>query len=149
MQVKKSLIAAMAVVALGAGALGTSAVFAAEDGTRPANNLVSAIAERFNLDPAEVQAVFDAEHEEMRALHEQEAADRLAQSVADGKLTQEQADLISAQQEAHRDFRESLKDMSEEDRRAAMKTHMEEMRTWAEENDIPGGRGPMGHHGMR
>ena len=153
MQVKKSLIAAMAVVALGAGALSTNAVLAAEEVNGPVNNLVSAIATRFNLNEEEVQAVFDAEHEEMRAEHEQKAEEHLAKLVTDGKLTQEQADLVLVQQEEHRVFMEGLKDLEGEERGAAMKAHREESRLWAEENDIPlgtllrqdGGR----HHGGR
>lgn len=147
---KKSLIAAMAVVALGAGALGTNAVFAAEDGKGPANNLVSAIAERFNLDPVEVQAVFDAEHEEIRAAHEARAEERLQQMVVDGELTQEQADLITTKHEEHRALMEGLKDLTEEERGTAMKTHMEELRAWAEKNTIPVGMLiGRGHHDGR
>lgn len=141
MQVKKSLVAAMAVVALGAGALGTGAVFAAENGSRPMDSLVSAIATKFNLDTAEVQAVFDAHRETQET-------ERLAKAVEDGQLTQAQADAMAARREEDQAFFASLEEMTDEERKEALEGHREEMEAWAEANDLPAPMFHM-HHGRR
>lgn len=142
----------MTALALGlAGIIGLSSAHA-DTGDR-GSSLIDRLVTKFNLNRDEVQAVFDEEHTARMAEHEQEMEDRLAQAVTDGKLTQEQADLISSKFEEEKSFRESLKDLSEEQRREALKTHMDELKTWAEENDIPfgflhlGGPGKHGHFG--
>lgn len=141
---KKTLVIAAVVAALGVGAIGVGTTFASERGDRKedrVSELVAAIAEKFDLDEAEVQEVFDAQFEadraEMRAMHEQKFADRLAKAVEEGKLTQEQADAISDKREEMRGYMEEFKDLEPEERKEAMQGHAEELKSWAEENDIP------------
>lgn len=141
---KKTLLIGAIVAALGAGAVGVGTTLAAEAGQRDpgfVSELVSAIAEKFDLDPSAVQEVFDeqaeARHEEMMARQDEAFAERLARAVEDGKLTQEQADAISAKHDEIRAEAESWVDMTQEDRQAAMREQREALRAWAEENDIP------------
>ncbi len=142
-------VAAMAVV-IGAGSLGIGTTFASEQGDKResrVSEIVSAIAEKFGLSEADVQAVFDAQaevrreemkekREEMRAKHDETFDAMLAQAVEDGDLTQAQADSITSKRDEVRAYAETLKDETPEDRREQMKEKLDELRTWAEDNGI-------------
>ena len=125
------------------------------------NGLVEALAARFNLNTADVQAVFDEQRGQMQVDREAKEAEHLSQAVTDGKLTQEQADVITAKRDEMRSFMESLSTLDESARRDAMKTKQDELKKWAEDNGVSasflwggpfGGRmfGGMGHgrHGF-
>ena len=143
-------VAAMAVV-IGAGSLGIGTTFASERGDKKEariSEIVSAIAEKFNLSESDVQAVFDEQaearrdemkekREEMRTKHDEKFDDALSQAVADGTLTQSQADAIEAKRDEMKTFMEGLKDETPEQRRADMKAKVEELRALAKENGIP------------
>ncbi len=95
MKYSKRLIAAAAlIVALGVGAFGVCATLAAENGRGDMTTLVEAIAEKFDVKVADVQAVFDEHRAEMEANHEEREVEMLDKAVENGKLSQEQADLI-------------------------------------------------------
>jgi len=152
MKAKKSLFAASAIAVLGLGVittLHTSPTYAASNTT----NLVDRLVERFSLNRDDVQAVFDEHRSGLMADHEQTMKDRLAQAVTDGKITQAQADLITARHAELKTFMESLKDKTMAERQEAMKTKMDELKKWAEDNDIPlqylhvGMKGPRGKFG--
>lgn len=155
---KKSVIAAAIVATLGMGAFGASSAFAASNTTEGHNrmqNLVTAIAEKFNLSESDVQAVFDEQRTAMQEQRQENAAEHLAQAVEDGKLTQAQADAITANMASQKTFFESLKDMTQEERQDALKANAESQKAWAEENNLPKpfapmhgpqGRGPGAHH---
>jgi hypothetical protein len=77
------------------------------NGANPMSDIVSKIAKKFNLQEKDVQAVFDEHRTEMQAKmqgkrtekqedNQQKFADALKKAVADGKLTQAQADLVTA-----------------------------------------------------
>src|SRR3989338_8135956 len=111
---KKSMIAAAIVATLGMGAFGATTAFAASgavEGRNPMQNLVSAIAEKFNLNELDVQAVFDEQRDAAQEKHQENAGEHLAKAVTDGKLTQAQADAIAANMATQKTFFESLKDM--------------------------------------
>jgi len=102
---QKSFIAAAAAATIGIGALGIGTTFAAEKAPGPGvDSLITAIADKFHLSTAEVQAVFDEERAKMEADRKTIMEDRLAERVASGKITQAQADAIKA----HRDTRPNL-----------------------------------------
>lgn len=158
MLTKKTLLVGAIMASLGAGTLGIGTTFAAEIAPRERGMaaLAEAIAERFDLDVDEVQAVLDEEaeshREEMRAQHEQAFEDRLAEAVESGELTQEQADLILEKRDEMKAYAETLVDLEPQERKDAMQEQMEELKDWAEENDIPMeylrfGPGPRGAHG--
>lgn len=132
-------------VLLGATALaglafaGSTAIHAATTSTSgdPVSGLVQAIATKFNLQTADVQAVFDEQHAAMETQRAADEKSRLDQAVKDGKLTQAQEDLIIAKQAEEKTFMESLKDKSEADRRAALESHRTELEKWITANNIP------------
>ena len=114
--------------------------------------IISRLAEKFNLNEDEVQAVFDAVREEhgvqMQEQMQQQREERLNQAVADGVITQEQMDALLAKwQEMH------------EERNAERQQHRTEMDAWFESQGIDhealmeyggfGGRRGMGGLGYR
>lgn len=111
-------------------------------------NLVKAITEKFGLNQAEVQQVFEEHHTQMQQQHQADEATRLSQAVTDGKLTQDQADKITAKRAELQAQRESDKtkfeSMSDSERQAAMKAKMDELKQWATDNNIPAGYLPFG-----
>jgi polyhydroxyalkanoate synthesis regulator phasin len=153
MKSKKILVVAMALsAAMVAGILGTGLIKAEERNDYP--SLVQKLVERFNLNADEVQEVFDEVREEKHQETEIRFEERLNQAIEEGKISQEQKELILAKREEMRQKQEEMKDLSFEERQAAMEKHREEMESWAEENgidlDLPfllGPGGPRGHFG--
>jgi hypothetical protein len=152
---KKALLAAGAITTLSlAGVVGVNNV-SANNGSNEVgiSNLVSKIAEKFNLNEEEVQAVFNEEREARQAEHQQKLEERLAQAVEDGNITEDQKSAILEKLAELHDEHESLKDLGPEERRDAMKDKREELKQWANDNDIPlrylvpfGGHRHMMHH---
>lgn len=163
---KKQLVIASAVATLGVAGLAGGAAFATSQSGAGTNSLVNAIATKFNLKTADVQAVFDANKTQMQAQREQQVKDKVAQLVKDGKLTQAQADKINAKRtelekarEAERTADQNLTETERQAKREKMRTQMEakktELGTWLKDNGIDaqygyllmgGGRGH-GHGG--
>lgn len=159
MALKKTLmiVGAAASVGLAGAAAGVNAVSAEageHSGPLGLGGLVDKIAGRFDLDESEVQAVFDEHREEMHASHQARLEERLDEAVEAGELTEDQKNRILAKLEEikqqHETSREDFKDMTREERHEAMKQKRDDLKKWAEENNIPEeyfrlpGRG---HHG--
>lgn len=160
---KSKMIAATAFV-LGLTVVGGGVANAAEttNTRKPMSAIVSAIASKFNLNATDVQAVADevmkTQRAEMGAKKQLNSASRLAQAVTDGKLTQAQADLITAKSaelkasmEADRVASQAL---TQEERKAKMEAKQASLKEWAAANNIPeeylkfigvGGKGLGGH----
>ena len=136
-------------VMLGAAGIG---IVGAQSSTGQ-NSLVKKIAQKFNLKEADVQQVFDQNHQDMQAQREANGKTRLDQAVKDGKITQAQEDLIVAKHKEMQTFMDGLKDKTEAERHTAMETKMTELKKWATDNGIsqefmgPGGRGGRGYMG--
>jgi hypothetical protein len=148
-------LAAGAITAIGiATVTGVGIVSAQTSTTTAGQGLASKIAQRFNLKEADVQSVIDEDHTAHQAERQVRVQQRLDQAVKDGKLTQPQADQLKAKLQELADFAATLKDKTPEERRAAMKSKMAEMKQWLQSSGIPeeywhigpGGRG--GHHMM-
>lgn len=102
--------------------------------------LVQFIAERFDLDEEEVLTAME-DFQEQR--HEQvgvQFENRLTQAVLDGKLTEDQREMILQKHEEMRAEQESnwaaLREMSADERRDEIMVRHEELKSWAEENGI-------------
>lgn len=106
-------------------------------GKNHTDNLATLLAQRFNLNVADVQKFFDEQRAQMETERKKLFTDRINQGVTDGKLTQAQADKIIAKHAELETLRESLKDKTEAERQAAIKTQIEAVKKWAEENNIP------------
>lgn len=124
-----------------AGAYGaTQASAHSFDGGIGQENIITRLAEKLGKSPEEVQVVFDEIRQERQAEHQKLMEEKLSTAVSDGKITEAQKQLIiNKLQQLHEDRQEqieSLKDKSPEERRAAMKTHRDELQSWAKSNGI-------------
>lgn len=156
--IKKPLLAAAVASTITLGGLaGGSVVSAATNpssmGSTP--SLVDAIANKFHLNKNDVQAVVDQNRTEHQAERQQKYEARLDQAVKDGKLTSAQKDQILAKEKELKDYADSIKDKSPKERHQLMKAKFDELKTWAQQNNIPqqylhpGLHGPGGHRGPR
>jgi hypothetical protein len=110
--------------------------------------LVDKLATKFNLNKDEVQKVFDEQQDERQARMQERVEARLAEAVADGKITTEQKDAILEKQKEVRNYFTSLDSKSDDERHALMKEKMDELRQWAQDNGLSEYLGkPMGHMG--
>jgi len=104
------------------------------------SNLVDAVATKFKLNKAEVQAVFDAEHTKAEAEHEADVKTKLAQLVKDGKLTQAQADAITAKraelQKNRETNRANMSAKTHAERKTLMDTERTALNKWFSDNNI-------------
>lgn len=128
------------------------AAYATADTAMGANNpmseLVNAIAQKFNLNASDVQQIFDEQRvkmeaqreqrgEEMKEKFQQKFTERINQAVSDGKLTQEQANLIFAKRAEIEAQQKNMENMTKEERQTAAKEQRDSLRQWAEDNNIP------------
>ena len=120
--------------------------FGPQEGSRGAG-LVAKIAQRFNLNQADVQTVFDEQRTEMQAQTQTRIADRISKAVTDGKITQAQADLIIAKEAEIKAFRDGLQGKTKDEIFSAMKTETDSLKQWVKDNNIPAGFLPFGGFG--
>ncbi len=137
------------------GFYGVGATFASDsDDNR--ETIVQRIAERFNLNTDEVESVFDENRAERQIQNQERQEERLAQAVSEGKLSEEQKELLLSKMEENRtekgENRETFRGMTHEEKMEAREGHREEMDQWMEDNGIDhdalGGLGE-GGNGMR
>lgn len=139
----KSLAAAAVIATLGAGTVGTTSALAAshESAQNRMGTLVTALAQKFNLAPADVQAVVDQQHKMHKDAAKQAATTRmtamLAQAVKNGKITQAQSDLIKTKQTEVIAFEASLQGKTAAERHTAITNELAALKTWATTNSIP------------
>lgn len=138
----KYLAAAAITGTLGLAGLSTAGIVAAQSGTstKPTDGLVSAIADKFNLNKDEVQQVFDDQRATMQQQRETELKNKLTNLVSDSKLTQDQADKIIAKRTELHAQREADRSSDQTMTRSEMRTqradHKKELEQWASDNGI-------------
>lgn len=103
----------------------------------PMQDLVAKISEKFNLNPNEVQQVFDEQRDAMKAKHKEQEVARLTKAVSEGKLTQAQADLIVAKRAELQNLRISFEGKSKDEIVVLMQSQKVELEKWIAENNIP------------
>lgn len=155
MNVKRTMLVGTVVAAAtigGAGGLGIASAATANDGSTGNASLVDKLAGKFHLNKADVQAVFDADRKDHQAAREADQQQRLADAVKDGKLTQAQADHITAAIDEIRALRGNTdpRDLSA-DTKSQIRDKMDALHDWAKDNNIDmhyammGPGGPHGH----
>jgi len=136
MKIKKVIIPTLALSALVAGAIGVKSVGA----FGPSENhdtLVQKLAERFNLNQNDVEAVFEEMRTERQAERKAEFTAMLDEAVSNGKLTQEQRDAFLLKVDKKRLRMEEIRKIEDADeRKKQMKALGDEMHEWAEANGI-------------
>ncbi|MDA3814776.1 MAG: hypothetical protein PF549_00205 [Patescibacteria group bacterium] len=122
---------------VGAYGVGTTLASENENGQ---DTIVQRIAERFNLNTNEVQEVFNENQENRQAEMQERQEERLAQAVSEGKLSEEQKELLLSKMEENRaergENRETFRGMTYEEKMNEREEHQEEMQGWMEENGV-------------
>ena len=123
--------------ALVLASIGGVAVYAQNaTGNNSMQDLVAKIAQRFNLNQNDVQAVFDEQKTEMHANMQTKFAEKLSQAVTDGKITQAEADAITAKREELQVKRPNMAN-GEKPSKELMQAHQTELKQWVTDNNIP------------
>lgn len=121
------------------GSVLASSNFVSAQESTSANSLVAAIASKFNLNQADVQAVFDEQREKHHEEMEAKLEARLTQAVTEGKITEAQKQAILAKHEEmrnNRPDRSGLQNMSSEERQSQMEARRSEMKAWLSQNGL-------------
>ncbi len=155
MKIKPMLAVAMTSAAVGGATLLGGALVSAQSNTN-STGIVDKIASRFNLNPSDVQQVFDEAHQERESAMKQKVSEHLQSKVDDGTITNEQKSAIEAKLVEMDAKRDTLRDqeLSPKERRDAMRSLHEELKTWADSQGIdlqsllPSGGKGHGRHGM-
>jgi len=129
------------------GLLSVSYASAQENTNYP--SIVQKLAEKFNLNEADVEAVFDEERQDHFADMQARWQERLDDLENDGKITGEQkTEIVKKHEEMHNQMLE-LQSLSVEERHQKMQEIHDSFKTWADEQGIELPLlGPMGY-GMK
>lgn len=121
---------------LAVGSLGVLPVGAQDTTTYPP--IVQRLAERFSLNVEDVKEVFEEERAEHHTKMLKTFEDRLSNAVSEGKITEEQKQLILDKHEEMQAKMQDLKsqDLTREEMHEEMKAYHEELKAWAKEQGI-------------
>ena len=103
------------------------------------DDIISKIAQKFNLNESDVSAVFEEVHQEHQAQRQIQIEERLTQAVKDGKITETQKQAILKKHEEMMNNKqnfEEFKNLKTEERQQKMQEKRQEMETWANENGL-------------
>lgn len=120
--------------ALAVGTIGINSVSAQDSSSYPP--VVQKLAERFGLSQTDVQEVFDEARADHHAQMLANFEDRLNQAVSDGKITEDQKQLILDKHEEIQAKMDELQSLDPQNRREQMQAYHEELQNWAEDNNI-------------
>ena len=120
--------------ALAVGTIGINSVSAQDNSSYPP--IVQKLAERFGLSQTDVQEVFDEARADHHAQMLTNFEDRLNQAVSDGKITEDQKQLILDKHEEIQAKMDELQSLDPQDRREQMQAYHEELQNWAQDNNI-------------
>lgn len=127
----------MALTLVGVGSYATTQAYA-QSSTMP--NLVQMIAQKFNLNQNDVQAVFDQAKQQQMANRQTKIDNRLTQAVKDGVITDAQKQLIVNKlqeiQTQRQNTKDQFKNMTPQQRRDAMQRQIQDLQQWAKDNNI-------------
>lgn len=129
------------------GAIGANRVLAQNTNGEPFSTLVQKIADKFNLKKEDVQAVFDQDRTDRQKEMEAKKSAALDQLVKDGKITQDQKQLIinkRKEMEANRQSEiQNMQGKTQEEKQTIreankikMETERKELDDWATQNGI-------------
>ena len=133
MNINKKLIVASTAAGL-VGIFGAAGVVGAATnsiGTSKDSSLVQKLSDKFHLNKADVQKVFDDEHTSREADRQKQLDERLTQAVKDGKLTADQKTKLEAKL---KELQAACKDAKHD--RATMKAERDSLKKWATDNGI-------------
>ena len=153
MKLSKNLLAAVAVTSIATGSIIGIGAVSAHGGGENKDELVTKLAEKFNVDASEIETVFEEQHAEMELERDAKRAEHLQSLVDAGTITADQKTALETKFAEMETAREALKD--QDLTREEIHTKMEEGRTafeaWATEQgiDLDAIRPEGGHMGGR
>ena len=137
---KKTLLTVAAVSVLSGGLVVATNAFAQTPGQNGVPSLVSEIASKFHLNTSDVQSVFDQHKKELQAKMESNYETYLANLVTQGKITEEQKQLILTKHDQLISQMQSnvknFKSMTPAQRKAQMQATQQDLQNWAKQNNI-------------
>lgn len=140
---KKTMITVAAVSVLSGGLVVATTAFAqaATNGQNGVPSLVQEIAAKFHLNTSDVQAVFTQHRQEMMEKSEQNYESYLQNLVTTGKITDAQKQLILTKHNEllsqMKNNMSNMKSLTPAERRAQMQSTMQDLKSWATQNNIP------------
>lgn len=145
MLTRNTLMKMFALGIISFGIISSGTVYAAETTdakTTMFSRLVEKIAAAFNLDKSKVEVVVEEvqkEHQaERQAEMKQKQAEHLSTLVSEGKITEAQKQAIIAKTEEMRNSfnPETMKNMTQEERKSAMEKQRSNLESWAQSQGI-------------
>lgn len=158
---KQAVLTAVAVAVIGAGTFAASSAFAQSSTTvekDTMSSLAQKIADKFGLNKADVEAVFEADRKERHKKMKTAYSAQLDQYVKDGKITEAQKQLILEKhnelEAKHQSLMQDMQNMTADERKSAMQKEKQALSEWAKENGIDlqylmPFRVKVGGHGMK
>ncbi|OGG13075.1 hypothetical protein A2773_01175 [Candidatus Gottesmanbacteria bacterium RIFCSPHIGHO2_01_FULL_39_10] len=137
----KLVLSFLGLTILGVAALGTfDKQVWAKTTNSPMTSLITEISQKFGLNQADVQSVFDEHRNQMHERMQVELLERLSELVNEGKITETQKQLLL---DKHKEMvvqresdRQNWQTKTAEERKALMQTKHQELVNWAEVNGI-------------
>lgn len=121
-------------------AWGATSIYARGWGGADNDTLIQRLVQKFGLKTEDVRSVFDTVRDERQAQMQQKLIDKLDALVKEGKLTEAQKQLIVAKhtelQTQREKDKDTLKDLTPEERRAKMQAQRTDLENWAKKNNI-------------
>ncbi|HSX18305.1 MAG TPA: hypothetical protein VLE51_03050 [Candidatus Saccharimonadales bacterium] len=133
MKITKKAVLAAVLGVVGTGVVTATALAATSSTDTKYPSIVQKIADKFHLNPADVQSVFDQNRQDIQAQHQQKLKSTLDQVVKDGKITQDQADKLLAKLNSLHD---QFKNDNREERMQNRQQLHDELEQWAKDNGI-------------
>lgn len=131
---KKILLPVIGTVVMGSALAVVTAANAQTTNNR--NSLVTAIAQKFNLNQSDVQSVFDQNQKDRFAHMETMFESHLTQLVKDGKLTDAQKTLILNKRNELKTQKLDLSNLTPSERRAKLEAQRQSLEDWSKQNGI-------------
>ncbi len=132
MKYSKTLIVASAITgAVGIAGISTTAMAATSNSDYPP--IVQKLADKFHLNPMDVQQVFKDEQATHNKDRQQKLEDKLTAAVKDGKLTEDQKTKLLAKLDS---LKSEFKTENHQDRMANHQKLHDELEAWAKDNGI-------------
>ncbi len=132
MKYSKTLIVASAITgAVGIAGISTTAMAATSNSDYPP--IVQKLADKFHLNPMDVQQVFKDEQATHNKDRQQKLEDKLTAAVKDGKLTEDQKTKLLAKLDS---LKSEFKTENHQDRMVNHQKLHDELEAWAKDNGI-------------
>lgn len=137
---KNLLLAAGAMSTLGVASFAGVTAVSAQSNDSGQTGMIDAISSKFNLNKDEVKQVFEQQHEEREVERQEMREARLQKLVDNGTITAEQKNVIEAKlaelKNSHESNKDSMKDLTPEQRKAKHDERKTELEDWAKANNL-------------